>query len=107
MQITKRIKKEIDEVADQLPTSYYEAEASCYATGQQLLAQGLTEFNGKPIEPKKQYWITEGFLFPVNHNRQLRKAYEQSGKEGIIEYLKGQNAIHRPQPLTSIRSIQL
>lgn len=105
-QVTKNIAKEIKELAAKLPTSYYEAPAQSGVLGKELLKLDVKEFQGQPIDPKKFYTVKEDFLFPVNHNRQLRKAFELDGKNGIVEYVKGQNAIHRPQPLASFPSVQ-
>lgn len=102
----KQIDKEIKELAAQMPVSYYEAPASCGVLGKDLMKQGVTEFKGESIDENKFYSVTEGWLFPVNHYRQMKKAYEQSGKDGLVEYVKGQNAIHRPKPLKSYPSVQ-
>lgn len=105
-QVTKNIAKEIKELAAKLPVSYYEAPAESGVLGKELLKLDVNEYQGQPIDPKKFYSLKENFLFPVNHSRQMRKAFEQDGKNGIIEYLKLQNAIHRPQPLKSFQSVQ-
>jgi hypothetical protein len=105
--LTKRLKNEIKEIAEKLPVSYYEANAGIATTGKDLLKEGVKAFLGKPIEPDKVYTATEGWMFPVNHRRQLERAYTLMGKDGIVEYLKGQNELHHPKPLISFPSVQI
>lgn len=105
--LTKKLKQEIRDIAEKLPVSYYAGNAGIATVGKDLLKLGIKDYLGQPIQPDKVYTAKEGWMFPVNHRRQLERAYNLYGKGGIIEYLKGQNDLHNPPPLKSFPSVQI
>lgn len=102
--LTKQVKKEIKELSERILPSFYEAPATTSVLGKDLIKEGCDTYQGKPIEANMVYSVKEGFQWLVNHRRQMEKAYELNGKQGIIDYMKDQNEIHRIKPETALQS---
>lgn len=107
MQLTKQIKKEIAQIAQRLPVTLYEANAGVMYKGSQLLAMGMKEINGKAIDKDLSYALPEPWLYPVNHKRQLEKALLQSGKDGVLQYIRDVKELSTPKQLPTIQPIQI
>lgn len=94
----KELKRQIGQIAAKLPTSYYTANKKVLMKGADCIGRGMTEHDGKPVDPNKKYWTVVEAYYPVNHHRRMIKAFEQNGNKGIAEYINGQREIHAPKP---------
>ena len=104
--VTKSIKRELRIIAARIPASYYEANHKSWKTGKQLLSAGIKEHAGQPIKEDGKYLFQSTWQHPVNPVRQLQRAYEAKGKDGVIEYVKAQHELHRPHPMPVISAPQ-
>lgn len=92
MKVTKKIRKEIGELAAKLLPSFYDVEEK--VLGEKLIKSNVFEDSeGNPIDPKKIYTLTVPRL--VNHKRRLCDMYKKYGKQGLVEYVKQQAEIHK------------
>jgi len=94
----KELKKQIGQLAAKLPPSYYSANKKVLIIGSECIKRGMTEYNGKLVDPKQKYWVVVEAYYPVNHHKRMIKAFEQKGNKGIAEYIDGQREIHAPKP---------
>lgn len=90
----KELKKQIGKLAAMLPVSYYSANQKVHMRGSECIKRGLTEHSGKPVEPTQKYWVVVEAYYPVNHHRQMMKAFKLNGNKGLGAYIDGQREIH-------------
>ena len=57
--------------------------------GSELLYQGETEIDGKPIDPKKVYKQKMPVILAVNHTRRMKNIFKKFGNEGLLTYYDG------------------
>jgi len=94
--IDKKKEKELRYIANKLRPTFYDANEISYVKGSDLIAKGITEIEGKPVEEKTIYKSIRTRPYPVNHRRRIKEAYIAQGNDGVVEYLKAYNYITQP-----------
>jgi len=90
----KELVKEIRNIAKKLPLSYIEGQK--YSKKEIIDLRERESKNNmfgqsveQSISKESEYIIVKGeTLFPVNHERRLKRAYEREGVQGIKNYYK-------------------
>jgi len=90
----KNIVKEIRKIAKKLPLSYIEGQK--YSKKEIIDLRERESKNNmfgqtveQSISKESEFIIVKGErLFPVNHERRLKRAYEREGVQGIKDYYK-------------------
>ncbi len=90
----KELVKEIRNIAKKLPLSYVEGQK--YSKKEIIDLRERESKNSmfgqsveQSISKESEYIIVKGeTLFPVNHERRLKRAYEREGLQGIKNYYK-------------------
>lgn len=90
----KNLVIEIRKIAKKLPVSYIEGQK--YSRKEVLDLKGREAKNNtlgqafeQSISQESDFIIVKGeTLFPVNHERRLKRAYERNGTQGIKDYYK-------------------
>ena len=90
----KELVKEIRNIAKKLPLSYVEGQK--YSKKEIIDLRERESKNSmfgqsveQSISKESEYIIVKGeTLFPVNHERRLKRAYEREGVQGIKNYYK-------------------
>ena len=90
----KELVKEIRNIAKKLPLSYVEGQK--YSKKEIIDLRERESKNsmfGQSVEhsisKESEFIIVKGeTLFPVNHERRLKRAYERNGTQGIKDYYK-------------------
>lgn len=90
----KELVKEIRNIAKKLPLSYIEVQK--YSKKEIIDLRERESKNSmfgqsveQSISKESEYIIVKGeALFPVNHERRLKRAYEREGVQGIKNYYK-------------------
>lgn len=88
----KELVKEIRNIAKKLPISYIEGQK--YSKKEIVdLRESKNNMFGQTVEQsiskESEFIIVKGeTLFPVNHERRLKRAYEREGVQGIKNYYK-------------------
>jgi hypothetical protein len=84
--------KKIRRLASQMPVIQTETVVTDSVYGFELLRDGIKEVQGKPVDPKQEYRRKKGIPVAVNHNRQMKRLYNQIGLKGVAMYA---NAVQR------------
>lgn len=82
--------KQFRKIARDLPELSQVITEKDAISGAELIKQGvLQDKQGNPILPSKQYTRHRQVVSdsPLNHARQLRKAYQRMGRTGIFGYI--------------------
>lgn len=90
----KELVKEIRNIAKKLPLSYVEGQK--YSKKEIIDLRERESKNSmfgqsveQSISKESEYIIVKGeTLFPINHERRLKRAYEREGVQGIKNYYK-------------------
>lgn len=83
--------KQLRKMASELPSLQRSAVEKEQHLGSALIAQGITEINGKRVDPNKIYIKSTGVKLPVNHNRAMKKLFLKHGAIGVQVYTKAVN----------------
>ena len=81
--------KQIRRIAQILPPMQTMVKKGEIVSGQVLKNTGVSEVQGKPIELNRSYRKFEAVKQPVNHNRKMKKLYNQYGINGVKAYYNG------------------
>jgi hypothetical protein len=84
--VTKKEAKQLKKMAQELPTTYYEAKRDRIVDGAEALKNKKIDKGGFAVAPNSMYIVSKNDLFPVNHEKRIVKAYEHKGMEGVQEY---------------------
>lgn len=79
--------KKIRKIAGNLPVINAGRVHGEKVTGAELYKEGMKEVNGKPIDPDKDYRKKTMVDAPLNHNRKMKKLYNQFGAKGVGMYV--------------------
>jgi hypothetical protein len=85
--------KQIRRIASQMPV--IEANQSVtveHIKGSALIAAGIKEVGGKPVDAKMSYRKKTPVASPINHHRNMKKLYNQMGKSGVGMYINAVKA---------------
>lgn len=95
--LTKKQIKEIKTLAKDLPISYYEVGQNHLMMGSEILAdkQLMEMYEGEVIDPKKSYEVKKKLLHHSNHKRQMIKAFDQDGWDGVVLYCEQIKGMHK------------
>jgi len=75
-------------IAKELPVIVSDAHEKHLVSGKDILEWGtITEIDGQPIDPDKQYMWHYPVQMYHNHYRRLRKAYQTEEMAGVYSYL--------------------
>jgi len=86
MATKKKLKKKIAAEAAKVPQVDINVGEWQNVFGAELLMQGETEVDGKPINPKQLYRQKMPVILAVNHSRRMTKIYKKHGNEGLLAY---------------------
>lgn len=87
MKRTKKITKNIEFLAKQLPRQQYTSNNAIICKGSDLIAKGTDAVEGKEVDPDKKYIQHGKIQNDVCHFRRLKRAYDANGFEGLKNYL--------------------
>jgi hypothetical protein len=57
-------------------------------TGADLIAAGVKEVGGKPVDPQANYRQIERGPVTINHERRMKKIYMERGIAGVNQYIR-------------------
>jgi pyocin large subunit-like protein len=77
--------KKIRKIASQMPVIHPTIDVS----GKDVLIAGIKEIKGKPVEANATYEIAQPT--PINHNRRMKKLYNEYGVNGVRAYINSIN----------------
>lgn len=83
--MNKSIQSTIKNLANKLPDQYEQEYCRVTMTGEEIHLSGL-EDNNYPMDDTK-YILKIPIYIPVNHDRRLRRAFQQNGVAGIQKYV--------------------
>lgn len=89
--------KQLRKMASELPSLQRSAVEKEQHLGSALIAQGITEINGKRVDPNKIYIKSTGVKLPVNHNRAMKKLFLKHGEVGAAVYVRAVNEFMEKQ----------
>jgi hypothetical protein len=78
--------KKIRRLASSMPDIKTEQVIGDRVYGYELLKDGIKEVEGKPVDPKEEYYRKKGVPVSVNHNRQMKRMYNKHGLGGVVVY---------------------
>ncbi len=82
------MEKLLRELANKLPTVFYEVKEREEFTGQDLILCGQEKTSeGIELDPDKIYLMPVPVKIAVNHYRRMRKKWSESGIEGVKMYV--------------------
>lgn len=79
--------KKIRRIAMQLPALKRKSSQAELVKGSELIAEGISEVEGKTVHSEGFYRRTKGIAVDVNHGRALKKAYAKYGVSGVKSYI--------------------
>ncbi len=86
--MTDQLTKKLKELVTYLPEDEYKASFSLKATGEQLVKKfpDLTLIPGGILDTDTTYVLRDPRECESNHFRRMKRAYEKSGKDGVVNY---------------------
>jgi hypothetical protein len=78
--------KKIRRMASQMPVINVGHVQGSTVHGGELLKRGVKEVEGKPVGNLQNYREKKVVPQAVNHNRQMKRLYNQQGVKGVIMY---------------------
>lgn len=67
--------------------------------GSELIEKGVKEVEGEKVSAEKKYLEKVVSPVPINHNRRMKKLYNQKGLNGVQAYINAVNSyISKQQP---------
>lgn len=79
-----------------MPVEVTQRQVGMKSTGEQLLERGIKEVEGEAVQKKAIYKGMATYQAPVNHLRQMKKAYDKKGVDGVVGYIDG--VLERAEP---------
>lgn len=79
--------KKIRRLASQMPVINTKGIEVSLVDGYELIAKGIKEVDGKPVDPKGNYKEKKKVLVPINHNKKMKKLYNMGGIAGVKMYV--------------------
>lgn len=98
--VTKAVLKDIKNLAKRLPPVALEGKVELYRSmvGQGFINNGVSKDKDNGVIDPRSNYISKLDIKPgINHERRLRKAYEDQGWLGVDLYLKGLQRIQIAQ----------
>src|SRR5918993_622936 len=83
--------KKFRKIASELPAITKASVVGEQVLGSELIANGVTEINGKKVNPKQFYRKKSTVRTPLDHTKHMKRLYNQQGEKGVQNYL---NAVH-------------
>lgn len=83
--------KKIRRLASELPKMTRASEKVEQVSGAEVIASGVKEINGAPVNPNGHYRKKQPVRAPLNHNKHMKRLYYQQGEKGVQNYV---NAVH-------------
>lgn len=88
--------KKFRKIADELPEIKVWGAVPEIVKGKELIEQGIEKLKtGIDILPEKTY--TRKVPVPINHERMLKRVYDQSGNKGVTDYVAEVYQLHERQ----------
>lgn len=80
--------KTIRKMAKQLPVAVMSKPLVEYISGYELIKKGITLINlDEQVDPKKKYKRTTLQATTVNHERQMKRLYDEGGHKKVVHYM--------------------
>jgi len=83
----KSIVKEIRKVSSGLPVIMRHSSEIHPVLGSELILQGVTEAEGKPVVSDSLYTCRMPVMIAINHENKLKKEYKENGTNGMKAYI--------------------
>jgi hypothetical protein len=85
----KTLHRELQNIAARLPFNYTEVPASIPVRGEDMLKNNpeATDTSGKPLDPKKVYYVNGTQKHPVNHYKRMNRIFRDRGEDGVKAYI--------------------
>lgn len=83
--------KKIRKIAQDLPHLEVIQVQKNNLTGAELKALGVNKVDGKPVDDNVVYGRKEQVNIPMNHERNMKRMYNQFGMSGIDKYVNAAN----------------
>lgn len=74
----------------------YKRPAIVDVSGKELIEKGVKKVDGKEVEAEKSYKKVVRDPYPINHERRLRKVYEEGGEQAIDHYFAKYGFMRKP-----------
>lgn len=88
MKLDKKINDYLTAIAMKLPIVKEESCEKHLVKGSEILEWGtITEIDGHPINPEKDYLYSFPIVVYTDHLKRLQRAWKRKGPDGISEYL--------------------
>lgn len=88
MRITKKDRKLIKKLAEQLPFQQIGNHEIVAISGYDLLLADHTEVEGEPIEKDKTYYLKNPVYRQIRHDKRMLTHFKNFGLTGLINYVK-------------------
>lgn len=85
------------------PLQVYGQEREVIA-GHDLIATGVTEVQGNPVDEHKQYRRNKQVQKPLDHAKQMKKAYMKNGHAGVIGYVHAVDSYVKQHQAQSVQT---
>lgn len=82
----KDIRNKLKHLASKLPKRSYIAREQVEISGNDLLLSGTKTVEGKKVDAFKTYWMGSPVYYESNHFLRIKKAFNRSGIDGVINY---------------------
>lgn len=80
--------KRIRKLAKQFPELQVNVQKADMIFGADMIKSGITEVQGEEVIPDRRYRKVNKTTQPMNHERNLKRMYNQFGDKGIEDYEK-------------------
>jgi hypothetical protein len=88
MKLTSEYNNYLIQIAMKLPLLKEQSCEKHLTKGQEILDWGtVTEIDGEPIDPEKNYLYSFPVVVHVDHLKRLQKGWKRKGPDGVSEYL--------------------
>lgn len=87
----KKIAKQIESIAGKLPLIMRHTSERHFVKGAELIADDLTEVEGKRIDPEAMYINRLPVQIAINHKRAMKKMFKRYKGEGVQGYINAVN----------------
>ncbi len=88
MKLTKEYNNYLMQIAMTLPLLKDQSCEKHLMKGSEILEwETITELDGKPIDPEKDYLYSFPLVVYVDHLKRLQKAWKRKGPDGVSDYL--------------------
>lgn len=91
--------KQIRRIASGMPALSKRVMVGVRVDGAELIKNDIKQVQGKDVVASNQYRSKHHIEVPLNHNRQMKKAYYKFGAQGVNGYIHAVNNFVASQPI--------